>query len=94
MLITRLFFISFYLHFYLSNSQESDEVLYIRQANYPDLLPEMPRYCCLIESFNFIEICKNHQAAESAVKCLSHGRNIVARVGFESRLCWSQSQRF
>ena len=36
----------FYLNIYPSYSQESDEGAIHRVNNYPDLLPEMPRYCC------------------------------------------------
>ena len=40
------FFIFFYLYIYPSDSQESDEGAIHRVSNYPDLLPEIPRYCC------------------------------------------------
>ena len=46
----------------------------------PNLLPEMPRYCCLLEillAYSFIEILLkfrtvylDHQAGKSARKCL------------------------
>ena len=39
-----LFF--FYLYIYPPDSQESDGDAIHRVSNYPDLLPEMPRYCC------------------------------------------------
>ena len=39
-----LFF--FYLSIYPPDSQESDGGVIHRVSNYPDLLPEMPRYCC------------------------------------------------
>ena len=37
-------------------------------------------------STNFT-VCQDHQAEESAVKCLSQGNNKNARVGFEPRPC-------
>ena len=43
-----LFIFLFYLYIYPPNSQESDEALIHRVSNFPDLLPEMPRYCCLL----------------------------------------------
>ena len=36
----------FYLYIYPPDSQESDGGAIHRVSNYPDLLPEMPRYCC------------------------------------------------
>ena len=41
-------FIFFYFYFYIypPDSQESDGGAIHRVSNYPDLLPEMPRYCC------------------------------------------------
>ena len=44
-LMTRYFFL-FYLYIYPPVSQESDGGAIHRVGNYPDLLPEMPRYCC------------------------------------------------
>ena len=41
-----LFFYYFYLYIYPPDSQESDGGAIHRVSNYPDLLPEMPRYCC------------------------------------------------
>ena len=40
------FFLFFYLYIYPPDSQESDGGAIHRVSNYPDLLPEMPRYCC------------------------------------------------
>ena len=40
------FIIFFYLYIYPPDSQESDGGAIHRVSNYPDLLPEMPRYCC------------------------------------------------
>ena len=40
------YFFLFYLYIYPPDSQESDVALIHRVSNYPDLLPEMPRYCC------------------------------------------------
>ena len=37
--------------------------------------------------------CRDHQAGESAVKCLSQGHNRMVQVGFEPRPCRSQSRR-
>ena len=31
-------------------------------------------------------VCQDHQAGESAVKCLSQGHNRKVRVGFEPKL--------
>ena len=39
-------FLNFYLYIYPPDSQESDGGAIHRVSNYPDLLPEMPRYCC------------------------------------------------
>ena len=44
--------------------------------------PVLPYYCC-----------QDHQAGESAVKCLFQGHKRMVRVGFELRLCRSQSRR-
>ena len=44
-------FISFYLYIYTPDSQESDGGAVHRASNYPDLFPEMPRYCCPLEIF-------------------------------------------
>ena len=41
-----LFFFFFYPYIYPPDSQESDGGTIHRVSNYPDLLPEMPRYCC------------------------------------------------
>ena len=41
-----LFLFLFYLYIYPPDSQESDGGAIHRVSNYPDLLPEMPRYCC------------------------------------------------
>ena len=46
-----LFFIYFYLYIYPPDSQESDGGAIHRVSNYPDLLPEMPRYCCPLVIF-------------------------------------------
>ena len=55
--------ISFYLFIYPVDSQESDRVAIHRANNYPDLLPEMLKYCGLVKIlylilfiFSFIEI--------------------------------------
>ena len=42
------FFLFFYFNLYIypPDSQESDGGAIHRVGNYPDLLPEMPRYCC------------------------------------------------
>ena len=40
------YFIYFNLYIYPPDSQESDGGAIHRVGNYPDLLPEMPRYCC------------------------------------------------
>ena len=41
-----IYFFYFYLYIYPPDSQESDGGAIHRVSNYPDLLPEMPRYCC------------------------------------------------
>ena len=40
------FFMFFYLYLYFLDWEESDGGAIHRVGNYPDLLPEMPRYCC------------------------------------------------
>ena len=40
----------FYLYIYPPDSQESDGGAMHRVSNYPDLLPEMPKYCCPLVS--------------------------------------------
>ena len=40
------FFFGFYLYIYPLDWQESAGGAIHRESNYPDLLPEMPRYCC------------------------------------------------
>ena len=44
------FFLYINLYIYPPDSQESDEGAIHRVSNYPDLLPEMPRYCCPLVS--------------------------------------------
>ena len=44
------FFFYFNLYIYPPDSQESDGGAIHRVSNYPDLLPEMPRYCCPLVS--------------------------------------------
>ena len=39
----------FYLYIYPPDSQESNGGAIHRTSNYPDLLLEMPRYCCPLE---------------------------------------------
>ena len=43
-----------YFYFYPPDSQESDGGAIPRASNYPDLLPEIPRYCSPLEIFNEI----------------------------------------
>ena len=45
----KFYFIYFYLYIYPPDSQESAGGAIHRVSNYPDLLPEMPRYCCPLE---------------------------------------------
>ena len=40
------YFIYFYLYIYPPDSQESDGGAIHSVSNYPDLLPEITRYCC------------------------------------------------
>ena len=42
-------FILFYLYNYPPDWQENNGGAIHRENNYPDLLPEMPSYCCLLE---------------------------------------------
>ena len=49
-LIFFFFFFYFNLYIYPPDSQESDGGAIHRVSNYPDLLPEMPRYCCPLVS--------------------------------------------
>ena len=44
----------------------------------------------MTEIYNFLP---RPQSRENVVRCLSQGHNHMARVGFEPRLCRSQSQR-
>ena len=46
LIIFFILFIYFNLYIYPPDSQESDGGAIHRVGNYPDLLPEMPRYCC------------------------------------------------
>ena len=100
------FLFSFYFYIYPPDSQESDGGVIHRAGNYPGLISEMPRYCCPVETFycgyQFYRdtmrlkcrtACQDHQAEESAVKCLSQAHSRMARVGFEPRPSRSQSQR-
>ena len=45
-----IFYFYFNLYIYPPDSQESDGGAIHRVSNYPDLLPEMPRYCCPLVS--------------------------------------------
>ena len=47
-------FFSFYLYIYAPDSQESDGDVVHRASNYPELLSEMPRYCCPVDIFHFV----------------------------------------
>ena len=48
-ILCRLIYL-FYLCIYpLGYRRKATEVLIERPSNYPDLLPEMPRYCCPLE---------------------------------------------
>ena len=44
---------SFYLYIYPLDLQKSNKGTIHRTSNYLLLLPEMPRYCCLVEIFYF-----------------------------------------
>ena len=85
-----LFFLLFSTVILLTR-RKATEALIHRVGNYPDLLPEMPRYCC---TRNLIEILlqfrtpfQNHQAGKSSIKCLSQEQNRVVQVDFEPRPC-------
>ena len=49
-LVSLFLFFYFNLYIYPPDSQESDGGAIHRVSNYPDLLPEMPRYCCPLVS--------------------------------------------
>ena len=92
------FIFSFIFYSYPSDLQESDGGAIHRVGNYPNLLLEMPRYCC---KCNLIEIllqfrtpCQDHQAGESSIKCLSQEQNRMAQVSFELRPCQSSAWCF
>ena len=42
----------FHLYFYPPDLEESVGGATHRRSNYPDLLHDMPRYCCPVEIFN------------------------------------------
>ena len=44
-----IYFFYFYLYIYPPTTQESAGGAIHMASNYPDLLPEMPRYCCPFE---------------------------------------------
>ena len=44
-----IIFYLLYLIIYPPDSQESDGGAIHRESNYPDLLPEMSKYCCPLE---------------------------------------------
>ena len=46
-------YFSFYLYIYPLDLQKSNKGTIHRTSNYLFLLPEMPKYCCLIEIFYF-----------------------------------------
>ena len=46
----------FYLYIYPPDSQESVGGAIHRTSNYPHLLPEMSRYCCLLEIYFYLDI--------------------------------------
>ena len=46
-----IYFISLYIH--PPDLQESIEGAIHQESNHPDLLPEMPRYCSLVEIIYF-----------------------------------------
>ena len=47
--LAHLLSLSLYLYIYPSDSQESAEGAIHRASSYPELFPEMPRYCCPLE---------------------------------------------
>ena len=51
-----ILFYFFYLYIYLPDSLENVGAAIHRVCNYPDLLPEMPRYCCPVEIFYFVRL--------------------------------------
>ena len=89
-LLSLFFYVYFNIYF-----PDSQEVLIHRVSNYSNLLLEMPRfYYPLIEKrLKLRTDCQDHQAGESAVKCLFQGQKRMVQVGFELRLCQSQSRR-
>ena len=46
-------YFTFYFFIYPPDSRGSDGGTIDRTSNYPDLLPEMPRYCCPIKNIYF-----------------------------------------
>ena len=97
-------FIYFIFIFFLLTRRKATEVLIRRASNYPDLLPEMPRYCGLVHFFFFslfwfyrdmIKIRTTYQDRKlrgSVIKCLSQVHSRISRVGFELKPCRSQSR--
>ena len=51
---SKTFFFTFHLYIYSPDSQESSGGAIHRASNYPDLLPEMPRYCCPVKIFYLV----------------------------------------
>ena len=49
--------------------------------------------CITCDSGTFVSACQDHQAGKIAIKCLFHGHNRMARVGFKPRPCRSRSRR-
>ena len=85
-------FTKFYYYYYfyfisvfiLLTRRKVTEVLICRVSNYPDLLLKMPRYGCLLSACTFDRDMKtayqDHQAGESAIKCLFQEHNRIEWV--------------
>ena len=88
-----ILFIYFIPIFILLTRRKATETLIHWISNYPELLPNTPRYCCPFEIKILLKLriaCQDYKKGESAVKCLFQGHNRIARVSFEPRSCQSQ----
>ena len=87
-----LFYLIFIFIFLIR--RKATEALIHRAGNYPDcFLRYQDIAVCLKFNKNMRTACQDHQAGESAVKCLFLGHNRTKRVGFESRLCRLRTRR-
>ena len=69
------FFLSFISIVILLTRRKATEALIHRVSNYPDLLPEMPRYCCPVEIFMwFFSFYQDMTNLELLVKTPKQGK--------------------